>query len=216
MRKRVLLAIILIAGASSISYLCAKRSLGRQPSDGATVDVPLIDCPREINLGQRELGDEVIAHLTISNLGTAELVIEQVRTNCSCTGLERYIAGELHAVESLRVQPGESAEVSVRVAVRGRAGFPLTNIVEFQTNDPRRPDVRISLVVPRVTAGVTTFPSSVVFGTIRVGCIARHLVDIRDESPDPRRIVGASATMPDVVKGARFAAGSGFQSFAGW
>src|SRR5262245_46049828 len=123
--------------------------------------VPIIEYPARLDLGDREMGDEVIKPYTIVNRGRGELVITHIRTACSCTGMERAENGRYVKVELLRLKPGEKADLVMRIAVRGpRIGGEMINVIEFQTNDPKQPSCRIEAIVRRVSGGVYLSPES--------------------------------------------------------
>src|SRR5262245_37824553 len=103
---------LLFAG---IAYVAATGQIRRlwspEPAD------PMIEYPASLDLGEHEVGDQVIFSYAIINRGGRELVIEQVRSNCSCTGMERVESGQYSRVDSLHLKPGE-----------------MLNVIEFQTN----------------------------------------------------------------------------------
>jgi hypothetical protein len=163
----------------SISYLVMTGQLYEVWSSIFKLD-RVIDYPPTIELGKHELGDQVVKHFTIANRGGGELVIDQIRTNCSCFGLEREQDGRYLRMESVRLPAGEQADLVVRVSVRGvPIGYALHNEVEFRTNDPTHPVGRIDVVASRVSGGVSTVPPSVVFGTVAVRL--GHRKDCRDD-----------------------------------
>jgi hypothetical protein len=127
---------------------------------------PVLECPAIVELGDRELGEVAVARLTIANRGGRELVIEEMQSNCACSGLEREQDGKFIRLNSLRVAPREEVQLVMRVLVQGAPGGPAQSRVEFRTNDPVRPAAAIHTSVSKVKAGVNTLPTSVVFGTL--------------------------------------------------
>src|SRR5262245_22483567 len=87
-----------------------------------TQSAPVAEYPERIDLGEREVGDQVTARFTIANRGGGVLTVEEIRANCSCSALEREVDGRLTPVDSLRLAPGSAADVQVRLAVRARPG----------------------------------------------------------------------------------------------
>jgi hypothetical protein len=161
---------------------------------------PVVAYPAKLDLGEHEIGDLAVSRFTIANRGNGELVIDQIRTNCSCTGMEREQDNEFVQVKSLRLRGGEQANLVMRVSVRGvPVGAEMLNVVEFQTNDPSQPTGRIEAIVRRVSGGVVASPESVVFGTVPVGATVRKLIDIRDNALLPRLIERVTSTMPERV-----------------
>ena len=131
---------------------------------------PRIDYPATLDLGSHENGDQILKRFTRTNIGAGELLIDNIQTNCSCTGMEREQDGQFVHINELRLQAGESAEVVVRVSVRGVPfGTEMRNVIDFQTNDPKNPKGRIEAIVRHVTGGIHTNPNSVVFGTVSIG-----------------------------------------------
>lgn len=199
MKTRLLFWVALPLSAGVLSYFATTGQLQRSWSAAFRL-YPVIDYPEQLDLGEHEIGDLIIAPFTISNRGGGELVIDQVQTNCSCTGLEqRGEAGYLR-VESLRLQAGEHAELVMRIAVRGVPNDrQMVNLVRFRTNDPTRPEAQIEAVVSRVRGGVTCFPRSIAFGTVPIGAKVVQTVDVRDTGQPPRSIERLTSTDPDRV-----------------
>jgi hypothetical protein len=162
---------------------------------------PLVEYPSRIDLGQHEMGDQAIARFTIANRGGAELVLDSIRTNCSCTGMEREEGnGRFERLESLRLKRGEEASLVMRISVPGiRLGGDMLTFVDFRTNDPIRPTGRIEAIVRRVSGGVVTLPQSVVFGKVPVGSKVRRLVEVRDPASPARSIVKVASNDPERV-----------------
>jgi len=161
-------------------------------------DAPLVDYPVLIDLGPRERGEVAIAHVNIRNRGRADLVIDHVTSDCSCSGLEREQDGQFAGFEKLRLPPRESVELALRVAVRGQAGMPFTTYLRFRTNDPQHPEGAIRVVIPNVT-GLSIRPTSVGFGEVLVGAQARQEIEVRDVGGDTFEIRGVRSTLPDQV-----------------
>src|SRR5438552_3026924 len=64
--------------------------------------------PQIIDLGAREIGDVAIGRFSLANVGACGLVVDKIRTNCSCAGLEREANGEFTRVDHLQIPPGET------------------------------------------------------------------------------------------------------------
>lgn len=159
-----------------------------------------IEYPEEIDLGTRELGELATARFTIANRGQAELVVNNVRTSCSCTGMERERDGEFDRVHEIRLQPGERVELAMRVSVRGvPAESRAVNTVYFSTNDPNRPECEIRTVIGRVKSGVFLTPDTIVIGTVPVGGTIRRIVEVRDDALEPRAIAKISTGGSDRI-----------------
>lgn len=145
---------------------------------------PLAEIPGQLDLGDREQGEITVIPFTIANRGESDLLIDQVTSDCSCSGLEIQESGALHRVESLMVRAGESIDVVARMAVRGRPGEPAHSTIFFRTNEDGQPQRSVTLNVARVM-GVAVVPTSLVFGELQMDAESRQVVEIRDLSHRP-------------------------------
>jgi hypothetical protein len=160
---------------------------------------PVAEFPTQINVGERAVGESVTSSFVIANRGASVLTIDNVRTNCSCSGLERLIDGMPAPVRSLTLAPGEGVGLQVRVVVRGTPGRAVHNMIEFRTNDTALPTGVIKIVVPSVIGGVTTYPPELLFGNIPVGKVCRQVVDVYDTAATQRSIERAVSSDPERV-----------------
>ncbi len=161
---------------------------------------PVIDFPAELDLGEHEKGEIVVAPFTITNRGGGELLIDEITSNCACAGMERMENDGYKRLKSLRLKSGEEAHVVMRVTVGGvPLGSTMINFVEFRTNDPGKPTARIEVLVTRVTGGILTSPESVVFGTVPVGRKVQQTIEILDPNPTPRTITRVTSTGSDQI-----------------
>src|SRR5262245_26897227 len=104
MRRLLCLVLVpLIAGV--LAFAVSRAWLGHFRSG------PIIVFPATLDLGTREIGDLAVARFTIANRGDSPLLINDIRTNCSCTGIERERDDEFRRVEALQIRPGENADV---------------------------------------------------------------------------------------------------------
>jgi hypothetical protein len=161
---------------------------------------PAIEFPDSLSLGEHEIGEQVTHPFTIANRGGAELVIDEITSNCSCSGMERDDNGSYSRLQSLHLKPGEESQLVIRVRIGPvPIGTSMRNVVEFRTNDPRVPLGRIEAIVRRVSGGVTTTPESVVFGIVPVGASVRQIVQVWDKSVTPRKIDRLETNNPDRI-----------------
>ncbi len=166
----------------------------------AVVTGPVMECPGELNLGLQENYQVARGKLVIANRGDEPLHIGEVRTSCTCTGLEQEgTDGQLTKVTTVTIPPGCEKWFTVRQAINGRVGEPVASSLHFQTNDPACLEKRIVIAVPTVTGGVETGPRQVVFGDVRVGRTAATVVDVIDRSAFPRRVAKVISRMPSKV-----------------
>jgi hypothetical protein len=190
LRRPVWLIVIPIIAGVSIPLLHRATKTGP----------PVVELPGVIDLGKREIGDVVVVPFSIANRGGEKLVIDDIRTSCSCSGIEREIDGKFFRIECLNLGAGERAALVIRAAVRGvPAGNALHIVVHFRTNDPTTPAAQVEAVVGRVLAGVNSSPRSVSLGTVAVNDKVRRLVVIRDTATPPRTIQELISSMPDRV-----------------
>lgn len=182
-----------------LSVSVASCSRGSPPAAGVP-GVPVADFPESIALGIRERGEVATARFVVANRGGAELVMDEFRSNCSCSGIERKQGDEYVRVDVLRISPGEHVELQMRVSVRGvPVGAQARNGVTFRTNDPAKPEGRIESVIERVTGGISTVPETVVVGTVPVGSSVTHVFEVRDDAVIPRTLAQVSTSYPGVM-----------------
>jgi hypothetical protein len=162
---------------------------------------PFIDYPEWIELGEHEVGATAVARFHIANTGTADLVVENISANCSCTGLEREESGEFVKVTKIVLAPGERMPLVIRQTVRGfLPGGPAHTFVQFDTNDPIRSAGAIRISVARVKCGVHSFPNTVVVGSVPVGTEVSKELDILDDAETPRTVRSVVSSDPKRVK----------------
>lgn len=165
-----------------------------------TCTAPVAEIPTKIDLGERELGDTAVARLVVQNRGGGELLINQIRTNCSCTGLEQEENGRYKHIEILHLGPKERSELVVRLSVRGRIGTPMGTTILMRTNDPSLPEARVEIVVTKIKGGVSTVPTVVLLGTVPVGNEARQIIDVYDKSGQNRSVSRVVSSNPDRIR----------------
>lgn len=157
---------------------------------------PQIEYSNRIDLGDYELGEVAIAKLKIANKGGRELRINNVRTNCSCTGLEREVNDHFTRLNSLLIAPGTSEEVTVRISVRpGIVNTKYENRIYFETNDPNRQACELVISIRQVHGGLVCVPNTLSFGSVPINSPVNHTIEVFDPSDKPRgikRIVSSS------------------------
>lgn len=188
MKSRYALWSLACAGLFGLAFATAP--------DGPIFRPPRIDLPEEIELGERELGSIVVAPVAISNHGGRALEITEVGSNCSCSGLERQQNGDFVRIEWLTIRPGETVNLVVRVAVRGRAGEPANNEIWIRTNEIGQPTHWMRLHVTKVT-GVAVTPTQVLFGDLLPGAEGRQIVEVRDVGKQQLELLRIESTDPE-------------------
>ncbi|WP_390888669.1 DUF1573 domain-containing protein [Frigoriglobus tundricola] len=149
---------------------------------------PIIQCPSEVEMGEHELGETAENRFTLRNAGSKPLKIFNVRTNCSCSGLERVEDAKYSRLESTELAPGQTIDLAIRVGVKGGLGRAVKNQIAFETNDPAYPEFVITATINKVTSGICASPTSVLLDTLVVGQRAAADVDLFDYMVPPRRI----------------------------
>lgn len=161
---------------------------------------PRIQYTTDLDLGEHRIGSVAVGRITMSNNGREDLLVDQIRTNCSCSGIERKEEGRFVRVDSLRLKPDEQTELYIRVSVRGvPIGHAMRNTITFRTNDPQEISGRIEAVVRQVLGSLTFTPSSLVLGTVVRGTPIREKFVIRDLVNPPRKITHVTSSIPDKI-----------------
>jgi hypothetical protein len=163
-----------------------------------TGTTPSIELPPVTVIEECEIGQIVTATFHIANRGRGDLLIDQFRTNCACSGVERLARNGAH-VNSVRIPPGRSENFRMRVSARGAIGAPMRNLVYFHTNDPAMPEATVEVLINRITGGLVAFPSSAVFGNVPVGQEAHRTLEVHDTAKLPRKIKALTTSSPDLV-----------------
>lgn len=139
--------------------------------------------PTLIDVGTVEGGTTVAARFDISNSGTADLYIADVRTDCGCLGVFRVsedgaVAGPFGGG---RVAAGEVVKLEIRFAVRVTGGISARQTVQFQTNDPEHPSASITCVA--MSGGkVASWPAAVEFGNVPCESSHSRVVELRNDA----------------------------------
>lgn len=163
-----------------------------------------IRVPEMIDLGECEAGQVAMSEFDIVNDGNSVLNIAGVRASCSCTGLEtRQPDGQFAKLSEVTLFPSERKTVLIRLAVNGPPGESITSTVQFQTNDPDRPEITIGLKLRRITAGAFSQPLAFAFGTVSVHQKLMNVVDVIDGVVPPRAVDRIGLSKPNSVKVAR-------------
>ncbi len=197
--RPLVLALTGIAALGLGGYLAVRGTARLNATPSLSPD-PVLECPEVIDVGEHELYSLAVGRFTVANRGGRELILDNVRTSCACSGLEQAKGDRFIRVTELRVPPGESVELVMRRAVGGAIGLSLDSPVFFRTNDPAVPERSVRLVVSLVKGGVEASPRSVVFGSVPVGKAVKQVVDVTDEWPDVRPLERVVSTNPERVQ----------------
>lgn len=157
---------------------------------------PILECPRDLNLGERKRGDIVIGHFVIKNLGKDALRLDDFQTSCSCAGVEQEIDGKRYRIKQLELAPGDAVQLSVRVSVGARPGTSQGVQVGFTTNDPRHPRWIMEVVVRRVTGACFPDPHALLFGILAPREKSSRIIDLYDNGSADRKVEEIRVTHP--------------------
>ncbi len=161
---------------------------------------PVLEVPSTLDLGEREAGEETVVRFAVANRGRRQLVIDRVNTSCTCSSLVRSEGDRDVPFGTLRLAAGERMDLKARVQVRVKeVEAPARIYITFHTNDPRRPEATVELLIPNVTGGVTAWPSALTFGTVRPGTSPSRVVQIRDSAVRPRVVDRVTSSDPERV-----------------
>lgn len=160
---------------------------------------PIMHYPSLVDLGERELGEEVTSEFEIRNEGDATLSISNIRSSCSCSGLEYLIDGEYLKVDKFKVAPGQGVRCRARLSIRSiLINQSVDTAILFDTNDPDKLEGRIVLHVARVWGGTLHSPEVVTFGRLAVGERFVTHVDLWDRAIPARSIAKLVCSDPAI------------------
>lgn len=151
---------------------------------------PRISYPITIDLGNREIGDEAEAHFNIENHGTEYLLIRDIQTSCSCTGLEHLENDEFVGTKSVTILPKSSRAFRARLSMRTfLINRTASTTIQFRTNDTQQPNCTINLVAQQVWGGTLHTPDVINIGEIVLGEPILRRVHFWDQAIPNRDIV---------------------------
>lgn len=132
---------------------------GGQPQAPIGANAPRIQIDEpHFNFGMMERGREKSHEFLIRNVGAAPLKLEVGATSCKCT---------LGEVTGKAIAPGESSHVRLEWSAQSDQG-PFRQTATIHTNDPRQPEVELSIEGEVVEASGLQ-PSDFMFDRIAVG-----------------------------------------------
>jgi len=126
------------------------------------------------NFGEMENTRTVEHTFIIQNNGNLSLEISKVRPGCGCT---------VANISTKTLPPGESAEISTRLNLRGRQGRQRKPITVY-SNDPKTPQLKLYLEGTAVTE-VNVNPRSIFFGRIAEDAVVTSTVEVVIKSKKP-------------------------------
>lgn len=156
---------------------------------------PSYDAPQQQVIAEAWDNGVLPIRWTIRNTGGSDLIIDDIRLGCACSGLflERAEGG-LEPVTRLRVAPQAAQEVHWPLLVRGRIETEMVYRVYFRTNDPRHPVASFRVEVKRVRGDLRLRAAADLFTAAPVGEEQEGLVDLLVDSRSPERVVKLEAS----------------------
>src|SRR5262245_14594784 len=107
MRWRMFLRMVFLIGVTAI-VIAWIADLSARAKRGA-VSGPMLHVPTEMDLGTIEAGKIATAILPLRNTGDAELRVDNIDADCTCSGVSaRNSSGASHRVRTVVIPPGQT------------------------------------------------------------------------------------------------------------
>jgi len=152
--------------ALALSMACAALVVAQD--EEAAPAQPKIACDEPtFNFGEKDQNVTVEHTFVLRNDGNATLQIGNVRTSCGCT---------VANVSNKTLEPGQTAEVTARLSLKGRQGQQ-RKAITVESNDPATPQLQLYLE-GNATATVTVTPDKVYFGQLDENAAVTGVVSI--------------------------------------
>jgi hypothetical protein len=155
--------------------------------------------PRTIDLGDRELGEVVVAKFTVRNEGGNPLAVSHFRASCACAGVEQETDGVATRIDQVVVPARSSVDLQVRIAIRGQPGHPERTSINFVTNDPMNPKGVVTIEPSRVL-GIACTPKAVLFDGVLSQQPLTRVIEVRNIGDDSPKIEAVTTNSPTVVR----------------
>jgi len=165
-----IVCVLILLGASSMLWWKAVVQSATAPS---------LACPAEIIIESAEIGKRVRTSFFIGNDGGEPLVIDHVRTNCHCNGLETLTNSQFVSVNELTIAPHSKVQVFINHNIVGIPGQQSVFTISFLTNVHHEEEHFVKLIIKRIIGGVAFSPDEANFGT--VPCGEERTIDISCE-----------------------------------
>lgn len=185
MRRTFILLLIAVPAAVAIAYGTLHLTGAFRAADGGGPRIVVAE--ERHDCGRIEEGDEVRHEFAFTNTGDRPLEILRVDSACDCFIVDAW---------TRRVEPGATGTIPVRIQTLGFRG-DFEKSVKAITNDPARPEVRLTLhwYVKQI---IECIPPSASFDVIREKeQPASMTVTIVNHLPEPLEIVKAVCRNPD-------------------
>ena len=128
-----------------------------------------------------EDGKECRFPVDITNAGNSPLSISNIRTSCSCSGIEEMDGDNYSRSSSYSIDPGKSKRFYARFLVKVHPTSRFKNTIYFQTNDSNNPQARIDFVINKIRYGIYCMPPSLDYDNVLAGQPVSQVIVIRND-----------------------------------
>ncbi len=179
--------------AVALTVWATEVAVGAVATQGGPEAGPVIEA-RPLTLDMGLISNEAGARgtITLRNVGKAPLLIERVKSSCSCT------VGRL---EKSELDPGEATALSITLIPAKIHGFTAKKSLLIHSNDPKNPILRI-YVLAEIEPEYEIVPQSIDFGDVRKGQGATATLLVRqldEESLEVTAVKKPLRQLPDVA-----------------
>jgi hypothetical protein len=144
----------------------------------------IVVSPEFIAFGQVEVGADAtrIETVTVSNTGDEALEIHGL----TLADNDMRAVYTVSAIDAVLVPPGSSTTFTV--TYEPETAQPYNTSVLIDSNDPDEPQVGVPLTAEGLAPEITVSPESYDFGTMYIGCVGTHTVNIANTGNAPLEV----------------------------
>ncbi|MGD9875046.1 MAG: DUF1573 domain-containing protein [Kiritimatiellia bacterium] len=151
------------------------------------VHAPKIVCDQTtFEFGDRENTETIEHTFIIKNEGDLSLEISNVRAACGCT---------VANISTKLVAPGEQAQLTARLSLRGRNGRQ-RKAITVSSNDPQTPNLTLFLDGNAV-AGIEAVPNRLFYGQIAPDVVQEQCAEVK-AGTTPFKIIAVESDTPKI------------------
>lgn len=186
---------VLIAVTGFVFYAAVLHRHIESPESAAAssppMDMPMSQAPEivlettDVQLGVIPNDRETVAAVTVKNTGGSRLEVRDVRSSCPRCTIGYFDPGK-HLIEA-----GAESTLHIKVAPDGVFGFHSVKTLALSTNDPRNPQVTIT-VEATIDPEYEVAPEAFQFGEVNKGEMASCSVIFRSLEETPATLTGVS------------------------
>ncbi len=152
----------------------ALQTAASGPAGQATITVDAV----EHDFGSLRAGDRVEHRFKVTNSGSGELQITNVKTNCGCT-----VAGDYPK----SLAPGASGEIPLALSTVGMNG-PFSKVATVSSNDPAHRELNLVLK-GEAKPLISVLPAGVYFGSVYGEQPQTQVLNITNNGEAPLKLV---------------------------